>query len=337
MACDSVETIEVGTFTVRIEQDTDVQDPREDFDHVGKMVCWHGRYNLGDEQPKCSPEEYRRQLVFEIHPELEDYIENALFERMGDTAQYDDAVGDILQKILDKHYVILPCYLLDHSGITMSTGSFGDPWDSGQVGFIYCTMKKAREEWSGEKTHEHYKVLGDPDAVRKCAEKYLTGEVEEYDQYLTGDVYGYVVEDGDGENVESCWGFYGFDYCKQEGLAVGTVCEKRARESAEQKAAQQIEEAKQEIVFARHERRQMLAEWRQMLKQLGALKKGRRLNSGRKPAQYRWHPDAAACQQDFPALSLGFRQGLARCKAASAKARNRITTLEENCWESVSQ
>jgi hypothetical protein len=38
----------------------------------------------------------------------------------------------------------------------------------------------------------------------------LKGEVEVYDQYLTGDVWGFeVVEDG--EVTDSCWGFFGSD------------------------------------------------------------------------------------------------------------------------------
>lgn len=43
-------------------------------------------------------------------------------------------------------YVILPLYLYDHSGITISTGPFSCPWDSGQVGWIYApkdTFRKA--------------------------------------------------------------------------------------------------------------------------------------------------------------------------------------------------
>ena len=40
-----------------------------------------------------------------------------------------------LVRATDK-YVILPLYLYDHSGITISTGPFSCPWDSGQVGWI---------------------------------------------------------------------------------------------------------------------------------------------------------------------------------------------------------
>ena len=43
-------------------------------------------------------------------------------------------------------YVILPLYLYDHSGITMSTGPFSCPWDSGQVGWIYASKKTFIDE-----------------------------------------------------------------------------------------------------------------------------------------------------------------------------------------------
>ena len=37
----------------------------------------------------------------------------------------------------------------------------------------------------------------------------LNGEVETYDQYLTGDIYGFKEVDSEGNEVDSCWGFYG--------------------------------------------------------------------------------------------------------------------------------
>lgn len=39
---------------------------------------------------------------------------------------------------------------------------------------------------------------------------------EEWNTYLSGDVYGFVVEDSEGEELHSCWGFYGLDYCIEE-------------------------------------------------------------------------------------------------------------------------
>lgn len=54
---------------------------------------------------------------------------------------------------------------------------------------------------------------------KKAALRWLQGEVETYDMYLQGEVYGYVVdeledeEDDDwNENTDSCWGFYSNKY-----------------------------------------------------------------------------------------------------------------------------
>jgi hypothetical protein len=45
--------------------------------------------------------------------------------------------------------------------------------------------------------------------LRQQAIEILESEVKMYSQYLSGDVYGYVV----GE--ESCWGFYGIDAARE--------------------------------------------------------------------------------------------------------------------------
>jgi hypothetical protein len=44
------------------------------------------------------------------------------------------------------------------------------------------------------------------------AEECLRGEIKEWDMYVRGDVYGYVLtgpEDDDRDALDSCWGFYG--------------------------------------------------------------------------------------------------------------------------------
>jgi hypothetical protein len=95
-------------------------------------------------------------------------------------------------------YTILPLYLYDHSGITMNTTGFSCPWDSGQVGVIFMSPQTVAKEG-----------ISDP-------EGYLKGEVKTYDQYLRGEVFGYILKNASGEEVDSCWGYYGLDHCKEE-------------------------------------------------------------------------------------------------------------------------
>lgn len=101
--------------------------------------------------------------------------------------------------------ILLPLYLYDHGGITMSTGSFGCCWDSGQVGWIYATADMIRKEYgdAGKENYERARAL-------------LESEVQTYDLYLTGQCYGYRCLEGE-EEVDSCWGFLGdFDDCVKE-------------------------------------------------------------------------------------------------------------------------
>ena len=114
-----------------------------------------------------------------------------------------------LQELVErKDVVALPLYLYDHSGITMNTTGFSCPWDSGQIGYIYTDEAKIRQEYNlldpSKKIHKH---------IKDKARALLESEVETYNDYLTGNVWGFVVEDNEGEHIDSCWGFYG-DYEK---------------------------------------------------------------------------------------------------------------------------
>lgn len=97
---------------------------------------------------------------------------------------------------------IKPLYLYDHSGISIRIGAWHGlaqhaQWDSGQVGFIYTTKESL----------EAYGITDELTAVTG-----LGHEVEEYDRYLRGDVYGYLIKKAcpscEHLGVEdSSWGF----------------------------------------------------------------------------------------------------------------------------------
>ena len=107
----------------------------------------------------------------------------------------------------DRKYISLPLYLYNHSGLTMNTTGFSCPWDSGKVGVIFVSKEKVRKEYG-------WKVIT---AKRKeQILKYLQVEVETFDQYLRGDVYGFC-KLVDGVETVSCWGFYGSDH-RDSGL-----------------------------------------------------------------------------------------------------------------------
>ena len=109
-----------------------------------------------------------------------------------------------------KDAIMLPLYLYDHNGITMRTTPFSCPWDSGQVGVIYVSREKVRAEYGAKRISQKLeaRIL-----------EYLKNEVAVYDQYLTGDVWGYVIKK-DGEVIESCHGIFGREYCEAEAKSI---------------------------------------------------------------------------------------------------------------------
>ena len=83
--------------------------------------------------------------------------------------------------------------------LAMNTIGFHCPWDSGQVGFIHVSLEDVRKEYGVQR------VSG---KLRRTVEDALRAEVGVYDDYLRGDIYGYVIE-RDGDHVDSCWGYFG--------------------------------------------------------------------------------------------------------------------------------
>lgn len=159
-------------YEILIEQDENPNNPRED-ENLGKMLCRHTRYNLGD-------------------------------DHMADREE----VLDILEG-RRKDVVALPLYLYDHGNITMNTTGFSCPWDSGMVGCIFASYEKIRE------------CYGVKRITKKMIEKVkdsLRAEVKTYDDYISGNVYGYIIKKDD-EEMDSCWG-YSYDDALNEAKAI---------------------------------------------------------------------------------------------------------------------
>jgi hypothetical protein len=150
-------------YTIEIHRNDCGESPRE-WDNLGEMVCFHNRYDLGDRHS------------YTVH-------------------QANELAGK-------REMIVLPLYLYDHSGITMSTSPFSCPWDSGQVGYIWVPLERVKKEWNVRRVSKKLRAN-----VLEC----LRAEVKNYDDYLTGNVWGYVVKDDDGNDLDSCWGFFG-DY-----------------------------------------------------------------------------------------------------------------------------
>lgn len=164
-------TITLENTILEILPDDSPENPRT-WSNLGMMVCWHRRYALGD------PHGYRDAQEF-------------------------------AQKVNPGNALILPLFLFDHSGLTLSTDSArfraSDPqgWDWGQLGYSFVLKADVRREFGVRRLTRRV-------AARALA--VLAAEVQTYNLYLQGQVYGFVLKDrATGETIDACWGFYGDD------------------------------------------------------------------------------------------------------------------------------
>ncbi len=157
---------------LKVVHDSSADSPRS-WDNLGTMICFHNRYDLGDKHNYNADdysgwEEMKKAIIKEENPA-----------------------------------VILPLYMYDHSGISISTSPFSCRWDSGQIGFVLVSKKQALEEYGGVRVSSKKKTK---------IESIIQAEVKTYTQYVGGEVYGFQIVDEDDDIVDSCYGFYGTDF-----------------------------------------------------------------------------------------------------------------------------
>ncbi len=147
-----------------------------------------------DQEP-MSPDEWGNDDLFIVYDHRQFTIKRDGF----DPAEIAESWAENKSNEYDG-YRVYPLYAYIHSGVSLSLGNSSYPfscrWDTSMCGFVLVSLK-----------------AGFPDL-----DKAVQGMVEEWNQYLSGEVYGYKVE----SIGESCWGFYGdHEYALEE--AKGTV------------------------------------------------------------------------------------------------------------------
>ena len=106
---------------------------------------------------------------------------------------------EVTEKYVNTHWIFdMEAYI--HSGVHLSLAGKGNypdrRWDVSQLGFVFVS----KEEWSTEAE----------------AKEAAIGLIDSWNMYNSGDVWGYTITDDEDNEVDSCWGMYGHDYCEQE-------------------------------------------------------------------------------------------------------------------------
>ena len=157
----------VNNVDIVVEYDNFPIDPIEYSDVLFAM--FHKRYNLGNPHT-IDPDD------FDGWSEMQEHLESTF-------------------------YYVTPIYMYDHSGITFKTTSFGDRWDSGQIGFACANYKDfGLTEWQ------------DLDSI-------VCSLLEEYHNYIDGEVYAVFLYDSEtGESIDSMSGLSSEEEAMQSGI-----------------------------------------------------------------------------------------------------------------------
>src|SRR5699024_2608192 len=99
-------------------------------------------------------------------------------------------------KRLDKiGYILFPVYKYEHGLVGYGLGT-SSGWDSGTVGFIFATKKKI---------YECYGVNRLTGLIRNKVINEFKNELKTYTSYANGQVYGFILEDLQGNQIDSCY------------------------------------------------------------------------------------------------------------------------------------
>jgi len=173
---------------IKLWQDSDTESPRsEDWEQSCTMLSCHTRYALEDKGA-------RSKLIDEIRASKK-HSDNLEME-------YDiNSLPSLLELAIKVDIIAahLPLHIHDHGSITISTIDFNIQFDSGQYGFAYITKDEAYEMLSIKRITEK--------SITRL-EEIIKEEVDVFDQYLRDEIYGFTLVDDDGNDGDSCGGFY---------------------------------------------------------------------------------------------------------------------------------
>ena len=233
---DVYKTIEVEHLKVDIIHDEDAFYPREDDCNGSVMLCWVRDYNIGDDK---SDHGFHGDRVSDISESYDswDEFQRCLESRfrplvilpLGGQAHYNASVW-VKNNNDDDFRGRQIGFIFDHgddlygADLAKLRAELEEHREAMRMAFaeIALTQRDNEDDKEPEKLLEERLV----DAVESKREALLaanpaykaaydqlvaclTGQVEAYDDYLQGNVYGYSVRDENGDILDSCWGFIG--------------------------------------------------------------------------------------------------------------------------------
>jgi hypothetical protein len=240
------ETEEYKGYRIRIVQDDDASSPDEDDGFPVYLAHFHRDFEVcNDDLPfntmqgcedflkeycePCFPRDWDGVKQGKDNYETdEDFVEDCEYNR----DENDEAW--VNHDELNKEWAVFHVSAYIHGGVVLAlAGSARDAmfpdrqWDVSHCGVV---MVRKDGEWgTAGADDDGYSYERDGETVKTTWRELAENHVNTWDQYLSGDVWGYIIERAWNcsecgthgyEELESCWGFYGQEYCLVEAKSV---------------------------------------------------------------------------------------------------------------------
>lgn len=148
----------------------------EIIDHKGYDI------HIYNDENAESPDKWENTDAFLVYDHRDFCIKRKGF----DPTEILGHIQETKRRFYDGYYVF-PVFAYIHSGVSLSVSHHNFPdarWDVSKSGF--CLVRREKGVWPKQKALKLAEVI-----------------IEEWNQWLSGDVYGYE------SDISSCWGFYG--------------------------------------------------------------------------------------------------------------------------------
>lgn len=241
-------TATMAPYTLFILDDDTPLNPREDHDCLGKMVCWHSRYSLGEKHDYDEPSDFLRNLLFSEYSSGHDRnnpvfaflksgkAKDARLEYNRSTREWElrenqhwssDSDWYVSSSYAASLKDEVPDWFLDDCLSALTTGelfSLVEQMDGMVILPLYlydhsgitmntcgfsCPWDSGQVGWIyADKAMIEQEHGKITPEILEKVRQTLEAEVKEYDYYLTNQCYGFQLFKEDVE-VDSCWGFLG--------------------------------------------------------------------------------------------------------------------------------
>jgi hypothetical protein len=194
-------------FDIEAIYDYDIPNPRKEFHQLTTITAIKDNFHLGglDLGPNDFHATSLIEAISEHLPESDGFACEDDFYEWDDKLTEEDYMEYLIEQFSEYAFV-LPVYVQTHGTVNMYAGSSAAELSTDMTAFISIPKHIAQQTWP--------QCVDESDRLEKVAIQSMSGEVEIYSKWVSGEVYMYSIEDPKGYvDEDACGGFYGLSAC----------------------------------------------------------------------------------------------------------------------------